>query len=311
MRRACEVLGIPLAFEKCEGPTCCLVFLGIIIDTIAMELRLPQEKLLHLHQLIEEWLAKKPRASVRKQDVASLAGHLQHACIIIRPGRTFLRRIFDLLATVAHPDHYIRLSAGFRSDLMWWKLFLGEWNGISLTRAIGKQFADVSVFSDASGNWGCGAYSGSQWFQLPWTGKVVEQQIAVKELIPVVVAAVVWGKQWKGLDVKCHSDNQAVVAVMQTRTSRDPNIMHLLRCLSFMEARFEFYLSAEYIPGSQNDLADDLSSNRLSSFLQKATRVSLKPTAIPQSLRDLLLVEKPDWLSQSWTHLFNNTLREV
>jgi len=311
MRRACEVLGIPLAFEKCEGPTCCLVFLGIIIDTIAMELRLPQEKLIRLHQLIEEWLAKKPRASVRKRDLASLAGHLQHACIIIRPGRTFLRRIFDLLATVAHPDHYIRLSAGFRSDLMWWKLFLGEWNGISLMRAIGKQFADVSVFSDASGNWGCGAYSGSQWFQLPWTGKVVEQQIAVKELIPVVVAAVVWGKQWKGLDVKCHSDNQAVVAVMQTRTSRDPNIMHLLRCLSFMEARFEFYLSAEYIPGSQNDLADDLSRNRLSSFLQKATRVSLKPTAIPQSLRDLLLVEKPDWLSQSWTHLFNNTLKEV
>jgi len=158
---------------------------------------------------------------------------------------------------------------------------------------------------------GVWAYSGSQWFQLPWTGKVVEQQIAVKELIPVVVAAVVWDKQWKGLDVKCHSDNQAVVAVMQTRTSRDPNIMHLLRCLSFVEARFEFYLSAEYIPGSQNDLADDLSRNRLSSFLQKATRVSLKPTAIPQSLRDLLLVEKPDWLSQSWTHLFNNTLREV
>ena len=85
---------------------------------------------------------------------------------------------------------------------------------------------------------GVWAYSGSQWFQLPWTGKVVEQQIAVKELIPVVVAAVVWDKQWKGLDVKCHSDNQAVVAVMQTRTSRDPNIKHLLRCLSFIEAQW-------------------------------------------------------------------------
>ena len=94
-------------------------------------------------------------------------------------------------------------------------------------RAIGKQSVDVSVLLDASGNWGCGAYSGSQWFQLPWTGKVVEQQIAVKELIPVVIAVVVWGEQWKELDVKCHSDNQAGVAVMQTRTSKDPNIMHL------------------------------------------------------------------------------------
>jgi len=140
---------------------------------------------------------------------------------------------------------------------------------------------------------------------------VVEQQIAVKELVSVVIAAVVWGKQQKGLDVKCHSDNQAVVAVMQTRTSRDPNVMQLLCCLSFIEARFNLYLSAEYIPGSQNDLADDLSRNCLSSFFQKATKVSLKPTAICQSLWDLLLVEKPDWLSQSWTHLFNNTLREV
>ena len=132
-----------------------------------------------------------------------------------------------------------------------------------------------------------------------------------KELIPGVIAAVVWGKQWKGLDVKCHSDNQAVVAVTQTRSSRDPSIMHLIRCLSFIEAQFEFYLSAEYISGRWNDLADDLSRNPLSSFLQKATRVSLKPTTIPQSLRDHLLVEKPDWLSQSWTYLFNNTLREV
>jgi len=66
-------------------------------------------------------------------------------------------------------------------------------------RAVGKQSADVSVFLDASGNWGCGADSGSQWFQVPWTGKVVEQQIAVKELIPVVIAAVVWvsnGRDW-------------------------------------------------------------------------------------------------------------------
>jgi len=60
---------------------------------------------------------------------------------------------------------------------------------------------------------------------------------------------------------------------MQTRTSRDPNIMHLLGCLSFIEARFEFYLSAEYIPGNWNDIADDLSCDRLSSFFHKATKV--------------------------------------
>jgi len=41
----CQHLGAPLAMEKLEGPTVCLIFLGIVIDTSAGELRLPQEKL--------------------------------------------------------------------------------------------------------------------------------------------------------------------------------------------------------------------------------------------------------------------------
>ena len=71
-------------------------------------------------------------------------------------------------------------------------------------------------------------------------GMVAKKQIAVKKRIPVVLAAAVWGKHWKGLDVMCHSDNQAVVAVICSRTSKDHDIMHLLRCLSFMEAWCEF-----------------------------------------------------------------------
>ena len=38
-------LGDPLAIEKLEGPATCLTFLGIVIDTILQELRLPEDKL--------------------------------------------------------------------------------------------------------------------------------------------------------------------------------------------------------------------------------------------------------------------------
>ena len=41
----CLHLGIPLAPSKIVGPTTSFVFLGIEIDTIAMETRLPAEKL--------------------------------------------------------------------------------------------------------------------------------------------------------------------------------------------------------------------------------------------------------------------------
>jgi len=41
----CQLLGVPLALEKVEGPSTSLTFLGILLDTQKMEARLPPEKL--------------------------------------------------------------------------------------------------------------------------------------------------------------------------------------------------------------------------------------------------------------------------
>ena len=38
-------LGVPLATDKLEGPSTSLSFLGIILDTSRMEIRLPADKL--------------------------------------------------------------------------------------------------------------------------------------------------------------------------------------------------------------------------------------------------------------------------
>eukprot|EP00731_Ephydatia_muelleri_P001882 Em0001g1882a len=41
----CVLLGIPVASEKLEGPTTTLTFLGIVLDTLEQQLRLPRDKL--------------------------------------------------------------------------------------------------------------------------------------------------------------------------------------------------------------------------------------------------------------------------
>jgi len=48
-----EELGLPVAMNKLEGPTSCLTFLGFELDTVAMELRLPQTKLEELRREIQ------------------------------------------------------------------------------------------------------------------------------------------------------------------------------------------------------------------------------------------------------------------
>ena len=307
----CHHLGVPLAEEKVEGPSTSLVFLGIVIDSVAGELRLPLEKLNRLRLLIQEWLGKK---SCKKRELLSVAGQLQHAATVVRPGRTFLRRLFDLSATVAKPDHHIRLNAGVRSDLAWWHEFLVQWNGISLLTVLGEVSPSVVLTSDASGSWGCGAYWSTKWFQFAWasSGCSPDTNIATKELIPVVMAVAMWGRFWTGQVVSCRCYNEAVVSVINSRSSKDPSLMHLLRCLTFFEAKLSCRVVASHIAGIENELADALSRNNLPFFLQALPPKTLLGESVPpRPLVDMLINKRPDWTSPAWRRMFRDTLSTV
>ena len=159
----CDALGVPLAPEKKEGPATSLTFLGIGIDTREGRLYLPSDKLTRLRQEVERWL---PRKACCRHELESLIGVLQHAAKVIRPGRSFMRGMIDLLRGPRRPHHYIRLNQWFRADLCWWKSFAASWNGVAYFPPDESQLVEFA--SDASGAWGCGAWSQSQWWQFQW-----------------------------------------------------------------------------------------------------------------------------------------------
>ena len=68
-------LGVPVALHKTEGPACVITLLGICIETIAVELRLPLDKLQRLQRLIEVWAKKK--ASTKKENLSSATSVMQ------------------------------------------------------------------------------------------------------------------------------------------------------------------------------------------------------------------------------------------
>ena len=55
-----------------------------------------------------------------QRELLSLIGQLQHACCVVRPGRSFLRRMIALSTMPKELYHWVRLSKEFRSDLRWW-----------------------------------------------------------------------------------------------------------------------------------------------------------------------------------------------
>lgn len=299
-----------IAAHKWDGPTTCITFLGIEIDTVSGQLRLPCDKLDRLRLLLEEW---RQRKHCDRKQLEFLNRLLNHACKVVKSGCFFLRRMIDLLHAVHHPHHSkvpIRLNKGFRSDLAWWSAFVGNWNGVSFLHPP-DHLPEVELFTDASGNWGCGAVHDKSWFQLPWDTTSQPLSIAEKELIPIILACATWGASWRDCQVTCHCDNQVIVACLQSRTSKNAGIMHLLRCLVFVEARYRCYLRPAYIDTKSNHLADDLSCNNLSSFLSKVPGASPMPSLISPQLLGVFLDKQADWTSTPWLRQFSSTFSTV
>ena len=99
-------LGVVLAEDKTEGPATHLTILGIEVDSVAMTLRLPAKKLQRLQTLLTEWQGRK---SGLRRELESLVGQLQHACKVVRAGRCFMRRQYDLLANTHHFQKHFRV----------------------------------------------------------------------------------------------------------------------------------------------------------------------------------------------------------
>ena len=209
-------------------------------------MRLPQEKLQHLVATLHSWHNR--RACTRKE-LESLIGLLNHACKVVRSGRLFSAACWICSMQFTAPPNStapIRLNAGCRSDLLWWRTFISEWNGISFLLPPAN-LPQYHLTSDASGSWCCGAWYMSSWFPIKWPAGCQRLTTAQKELIPIIVACGVWRHQWANAQVVCHSDNQVVVAALQARTSRDKGIMHLLCCLVFTVAWLRCYLTLIYV----------------------------------------------------------------
>lgn len=301
---AFKELGVPVSSHKTEGPSTRVTFLGILIDTESLTLSLPEDKLLRVRRLVQRSIA---RTSFTRREMESLLGHLSHAATVIRPGRLFLRPLFGLLPSAPKPFHYVRLNMSMQADLMWWDLFLRDWNGIALIPL--DTAHSVEVFSDASGSFGCGAFflEGS-WFNTKWPMSWSTTDISVKELVPLVLASALWGSQWRGYQVLFHVDNMAVVKVVQKLNADNPFLCHLLRCLYFISVYYNFRITAEHIPGAENLAADALSRGNLSSFRSLFPQVL--ETEVSPELLDIILVQTPDWNCPRWMQRFKHCLSQ-
>ena len=279
----CAYLGIPIAPEKTVGPSQVLSFAGIELDSCRMEARLPNDKVEKCKSLLSSFLRRK-KATLN--EIQTLTGLLNFACLVVRPGRAFLRRLIDLTIGIKAADHKIRLTKAVKADLKVWLSFLTEHNCKSFFLPdVWANSAKLNLYTDAAGSLGFGAVFGTKWCYGRWPDKWLGRNIAMLEFYPIVLSLYLWGDQLRNQCVLFFTDNEALVHVINKQSCRDVSLMHFVRKLVAICLKYNILFKAKHIPGIHNTLADSLSRLQVSAFKHMApASMDQFPTDIPSHL---------------------------
>ena len=89
----------------------------------------------------------------------------------------------------------------------------------------------------------------------------------------------IWGPPWSHNHVQVLCDNAAVISMVNSKTSKCKDIMHLLRCMHFFLAYYyELTIKAVHIPGVLNTSADVISRNHPQVLLYVLPQLSHRQT---------------------------------
>ena len=283
----CKYLGIPIKVIKLQSGFI-VIYLGIELDSVKMEARLPQDK---IQKCITKISALLEKDTVRQVDLMSVAGLLNFACKVVRPGRAFLRRVHDSIASVKHKYQFVKVKAPLKADLTTWLTFLENFNGTVLfPESEWLSSRTLHCYTDSSGV-GYGLVFGSKWLYGPFHKEwaVKDKNIVFLECYPIILLFELFGPQLRNKKIMLHTDNNALVSIINTQTSKHANTMCLIRKMVLLALEYNILFKAKHVVGKLNTLADPLSRLQLQVFREEAKRLGRTMDELPQTVPEHLL----------------------
>ena len=284
-----ESIQLPVNASKTVNPTTVAEIHGIQVDTNTLTASLPPDKVTTLRTLLDKHRRCK---KITLHDLQSLLGHLNFACKVIKPGRCFLRRLYDLTIGVSKPHHKIRLTSESRSDLTLWHTFLTHYNGCTLLT--GDRFVSsttLKLYSDAAGSRGFACTHGSDWTYGIFPDTAKKHHINILELYPIALAVVLFGHQWCNKNILFICDNMSVVFCLNKQTSKDKVMMKLIRLIVLCALEHNFCFASKHISTKKNTICDLLSRLQVREALAVAPHLKEMPLAIPAHMSPLKLLK--------------------
>jgi hypothetical protein len=253
--------------------------------------KIADKKMKELLVLIREVAFSK---KVTLKTLQSLCGVLAFCTMAIPAVRAFSRRLYMATSKAKKPFHLIRITKEIFNDLMIWKMLVENF--------IGKSFIlddtwlsnfDMQLFTDSAGGigQGYGCYLFGKWSMLQWPVEWYHtdmlKDITFLEMIPIALSVFFWDRVFKRKKISFHVDNLAVATVLNSKSSKYPRVMNLLRFIVYRSMMGHFHMKAFHISSANNCVADALSRGQFQKFKELAPEDTF-PTAVPMALWSLL-----------------------
>ena len=261
LRLATE-LGIPIKTDKCASGQVVTV-LGVEFDTTSLEARLPLEK---VQKVMKQISAILDRGTLTRHEAEALAGRLQWYSGVVRLGRAFIPSLYAFISGRSRSSPPQKLPKRVRRDLIWWRNLLPMFNGV---RLLDDDNRTVTHLHTDACNFGMGGYftlandctpRQDQAFAHRVNRRHRGQDIHFKELRAVLTAFKLWVSRWEHHKLVVFTDNKLVESALRKTSSKGaPAFMDLVQELLLLAAAHDLMLVPEWLPSTENTLADALS----------------------------------------------------
>ena len=190
-------------------PTQVIEFLGLTVDSVSMELKLPSEKMKKIHA---EARKLADLETIDTRSLSCLLGKMNATSCVVPPAPLFTRHLQmnlsrALEANSQNYDSLLTLSQESKEELRWWDTHMSRWNGKSLI----KREVDLTIDSDTS-LIGWGAVCREQTMGGPWSAQESASHINCLELLAATLAVQTFAKNCTGLSLLLRIDNTTAVA---------------------------------------------------------------------------------------------------
>ena len=257
----------------------------MLLDGKNRLIAIQEEKRRRALHLIRLFIQRKKATVKEIQQLAGLLNFLNRAIV---PGRVFMRRMYSKYMHLADnrsqtklkPFHHINLDAKFRADWRIWEQFLST----KISTVINHLFMDwektlladdLGFYTDASKNplLGFGCICGTKWTYGQWESNYIlkfNPNIEYLELLALCIGVFTWKTSLRNTHLLVHCDNQSVVEMVNSSSSRCKNCMQLLRFLTLNSLQYNTRVFAVHLSSKQNYLSDCLSRLKFKQFFEAA-----------------------------------------